>query len=147
MKPPTPMMAISQKMRCQEPALRSSPPSSGPTMGAPAMIITSVDSICAAWVLPYRSRIMARDSIGPTQAPTAWNTRQNTTSAMVPDSAQPTEPTTKSTMPMKSGMRRPMRSLMGPHSSWAMAKPTRKPVTVSSASPPSVRSIVGSAGR
>ena len=63
------------------------------------------------------------------------------------DNAQPTEPMTNSTMPRNSGSLRPMRSLTGPQTSCAMAKPMRKPVTVSSASPPSVRSITGSAGR
>ena len=44
---------------------------SGPTIGAAAISIVSVESICAARVLPKRSRIIARDNIGPTQAPSA----------------------------------------------------------------------------
>ena len=116
-------------------------------MGAAAMNSTSVESICAERVAPKKSRIIARDSIGPTQAPTAWKTRQATTASRLLAVAQPVEPATKSAMPMKSGIFRPMRSLIGPQTSWAMAKPTRKPVTVSSASPSSAADMAGSAGR
>ena len=40
-------------------------------MGAIAITIASVDNIFAASVRPYRSRMIARDNMGPTQAPKA----------------------------------------------------------------------------
>lgn len=48
---------------------------------------------------------------------------------------------------MKSGILRPILSLIGPQMSCAIAKPIKKPVIVSSESPCSYRSIVGIAGR
>jgi len=134
-------------MPCQEPRRTICPPSSGPAIGAMAMITVSVDSVCAALVRGYRSRTMARASIGPVQAPKAWNMRHSTISPRVCDSAQPTEPITNSSTPMTSGRRRPMRSLTGPQMSCASAKPTRKLVMVSSMLPCSSRAICGIAGR
>lgn len=48
---------------------------------------------------------------------------------------------------MKSEILRRVLSLIGPQTSCAIAKPIKKPVIVSSASPCSCRSIVGIAGR
>ena len=85
--------------------------------------------------------------MGPTQAPSAWKKRQSTSVSIDCASAQPTEPMMNSTMPMKSGSLRPMRSATGPQNSCPMAKPTTKPVMVSSALPCSAASMAGSAGR
>ena len=85
--------------------------------------------------------------MGPTHAPIAWNIRHKTTSAMLDDSAHPTEPMANIAMPMMRGFFLPMRSLIGPQMSWASAKPTTNPVTVSSESPWRSASIVGRAGR
>ena len=63
--------AISQNIPCQEPNFIIAPPNNGPAIGAIAMMITSVESICAACELPKRSLIIALLSIGPTHAPTA----------------------------------------------------------------------------
>ena len=90
---------------------------------------------------------MARLSIGPTHAPTACTTRNVMTISIEPESAQPTEPTRKSSAPSASGTRRPTRSLIGPQISWAMAKPTRKLVIVSAAEPPRSSCRSGIAGR
>ena len=91
--------------------------------------------------------IIARDSIGPTQAPSAWNTRQKTTIVILVDVAQPMLPMMKRMMPILRGIFRPIRSLIGPHNNWASENPMRKPVIVSSESPPNAASMVGSAGR
>lgn len=63
------------------------------------------------------------------------------------DIAHPTDPIAKSAIPIKSGILRRVLSLIGPHTSCAIAKPIKKPVIVSSASPCNCRSIVGIAGR
>ena len=94
-----PTAANSQKIACQVLKRISWPPSNGPTMGATATISVKVESICAARVCPYKSRIIARASIGAVQAPTAWNTRQNMISPMPSDRAQPAEPSANNTMP------------------------------------------------
>ena len=61
--------------------------------------------------------------------------------------AHPTDPIAKSAIPIKSGILRPILSLIGPQTSCMVAKPIKKPVIVSSESPCSCRSIVGIAGR
>lgn len=74
-------------------------------------------------------------------------TRARKGRSIVSDIAHPTDPIAKSAIPMKSGILRPILSLIGPHTSCAIAKPIKKPVIVSSASPCNCRSIVGIAGR
>lgn len=66
--------AISQNIPCQELNSSIAPPNNGPTIGAIAIIITSVESICAACELPKSSlhfTTLARLNIVPTHAPTA----------------------------------------------------------------------------
>ena len=73
--------------------------------------------------------------------------RQKMTASIEEASAQPTEPTRKSAMPMASGFKRPMRSLIGPQTSCATEKPMRKLVIVRAPLPPSSICISGIAGR
>ena len=49
----------------------------GPMMGANAITVISVDSISAAFVLSYMSRIIALESKGPAHAPTACTIRHS----------------------------------------------------------------------
>lgn len=66
-----PIITNSQKIICQEVILITCPPNSGPAIGAIAIMIVSVESICAARVRLKRSRIIARAIIGPVHAPNA----------------------------------------------------------------------------
>ena len=81
------------------------------------MTIARVDNIFAASVRPYRSRMMARDNMGPTQAPKAWNTRHANSSIIDELSAQPTEPIINKTSPIMRGFFRPILSLTAPQKS------------------------------
>ena len=142
-----PIATNNQKIECQVYHTSRCPASIGPAIGAMAITIAKVDNILAASVRPYKSRIIARDNIGPTQAPNAWNTRQASNSIMDELNAHPTEPMINKTTPIISGFLRPILSLTAPQKSWASAKPIKKPVNVSSASPLRSRPISGMAGK
>ena len=141
------MATNNQNMACHVYHTSKCPANIGPAIGAMAITIAKVDNILAASVRPYKSRIIARDNIGPTQAPNAWNTRQASNSIMDELNAQPTEPMINKTTPIISGFLRPILSLTAPQKSWASAKPIKKPVNVSSASPLRSRPISGIAGK
>ena len=66
-----PITTSSQKIECQVLRRIICPPINGPAIGAIAITNTRVESICAARVRAKRSRIIARASIGPVQAPSA----------------------------------------------------------------------------
>ena len=67
----TPITANNQKIQCQVATFIKPLPINGPAIGAIAMMMVSVESICAAWLWAKLSRIIARLNIGPTHAPTA----------------------------------------------------------------------------
>ena len=83
--------------------------------------MVNVDNILAASVRSNKSRIIARESIGATQAPKAWNTRHATISVIEVDMAHPTEPITNNTGPNNNGILRPYLSLTAPHTSCAIS--------------------------
>lgn len=66
---------------------------------------------------------------------------------MESDKAHPIEPMVNIAMLTYNGFFLPMRSLTGPHTSCAMAKPIRNPVIVNSTFPPNAFSMVGIAGK
>ena len=104
-------------MECHVYHTSKCPASIGPAIGAIAITMANVDNIFAASVRPYKSRIIARDNIGPTQAPKAWKTRQANSSIMEELKAQPTEPMINKTIPIISGFLRPILSLTAPQKS------------------------------
>ena len=141
------MATSNQNMECHVYHTSKCPANIGPAIGAIAITIAKVDSIFAASVRPYKSRIIARDNMGPTQAPKAWKTRQASNSSIEELKAQPTEPMTNKTIPIIKGFLRPILSLTAPQNSCANAKPIKKPVNVNSASPLRSRPISGMAGK
>ena len=142
--------AISQNIPRQEPNSSIASPNNGPATQAIAMMITSVESICAACELPKRSLCILRFWLGSTSVLRTHprpEIRAKKSAAIASDIAQPTEPIANSDIPMKSGILRQVLSLIGPQTSCMVAKPIKKPVIVSSESPCSCRSVVGIAGR
>lgn len=103
--------AISQNIPCQEPNSSIAPPNNGPTIGAIAMMITSVESICAACELPKRSLCILRFWLGSTSVLRPRprpEIRAKKSATIASDIAQPTEPIANSAIPMKSGILRPI---------------------------------------
>ena len=112
-----PMATSNQNMECHVYHTSKCPANIGPAMGAMAITIAKVDNIFAASVRPYKSRIIARDNMGPTQAPKAWKTRQASNSSIDELKAQPTEPMINKTIPIIKGFLRPILSLTAPQKS------------------------------
>ena len=67
----SPIPTSNQNIECHVYHTSKCPANIGPAIGAIAITMANVDNILAASVRPYKSRIIARDSIGPTQAPNA----------------------------------------------------------------------------
>ncbi len=120
-----PTTASIQKMSRHCPTAMIRPPTLGPSIGARAVTIISVDIICAARRPTYRSRTMARARVTLAQAPMACTARHAIIPSTPCDVAQPTEPRMYSTIPMAIGRRRPMRSLNGPQKNCPRLKPIR----------------------
>ena len=103
--------AISQNIPCQEPNSSIAPPNNGPAIGAIAMMITSVESICAACELPKRSLRILRFWLGSTSVLRTRprpEIRVKKSAAIASDIAHPTDPIANSAIPMKSGILRPI---------------------------------------
>ena len=78
------------------------------------MTSISCENMRAASRSSKRSRTTARAMTMPAAPPNAWMTRAAANTSIEGATAQSSAPTAKTTQPVKSGIRRPKRSAMGP---------------------------------
>ena len=128
---PDPAIASARKMPRQE-VKRSMPaPICGAMIGPRPVTSISVEKNRAAVAPSKRSRTMARAMTIPAAPPNPWMNRNPSSRYTVDTALQASEDRTKRPRPTNKGLRRPLRSLMGPMTSWPTAIPTKHPVTES----------------
>jgi hypothetical protein len=119
------------KIACQRKKVSSSPPTSGPSVGATTITVATRPSTEAARSRLNRSRMMARATTMPAEAPIACRIRAAITLSTVGMTIAIRLATTVSPRPPSMTGRRPKRSDNGPMTSCATASPIRNSDTVS----------------
>lgn len=109
--------AVNQKIASQPKPVSSRPPMSGPSVGTTTMTVATSPNIAAARFLSNRSRMMARLTTIPAEAPSACSTRAAIRLPIVPTTIARTLATVVSAKPASSTGRRPKRSDSGPMTS------------------------------
>ena len=119
------VMAVNRKIDSQPKLTSSNPPIKGPSVGTTTMTVATSPSIAAARFRSNRSRMMARLTTMPAEAPNACSTRATIRLPTVPTDIASTLAAAVSARPIRTTGRRPKRSDSGPITSWPPASASR----------------------